>query len=302
MKRALTLVLTGVSMCGCASTPSAHRSLDSVQQWSSRMVAHQGMERMSGLDPVDDWALLLWTQRAFDDPETYPGHVPLFVHMQETIDVAMARTLVEFDGDALFFCDLRSLDAESAAVLASGPHELFFDALTELSPATARALVDGGTRRLSLKGITQLDVETAQVLAELDGSLHLDGLARADLATVRALAEWRGWGEQVILHLGLTDPTVEQIETLATCEGWGIALDQITALNPERAAALGTIVRPYLSLNGILEMTTATARVIGQWRAKFLVLNGLERADAEQRALLEQGCEALSMRSLPELD
>ena len=177
MMRALTWILTGVSLSGCASSPSAHRSLDSVQQWSNRMVAHQGLERMSGLDPIEDWALLLWTQRAFDAPETYPGHVPLFVHMQESIDVAMARTLVAFEGDALFFCDLRSLDAESAAVLASGPHELFFDALTELSQATARALVDGGARRISLKGLTRLDADTARILADLDGSLHLDGVS-----------------------------------------------------------------------------------------------------------------------------
>jgi hypothetical protein len=302
MNQPLFLLFLCATLPACGATGASPRSLADVQQWSNRMVAHQGIAGMSGLDPVDDWALLLWTQRAYDDPETYPGHVPLFVHLQESIDVPMAQTLIGFQGEALFFCDLAELDAASAAVLANGPHELFLDSLTELSPEAARALVEGGTRRLSLKGLTQLDEETARILAELDGSLHLDGLAEADLATVRALGGWKGWGEQVILHLGLTGPSAEQLEALSPLEGWGLALDQIESITPERAADLGRIRRPYLSLNGITEMTTATARVIGQWRAKFLVLNGLERADVEQRQLLSQGCEALATRSLPEPD
>ena len=291
----LPLLLTS-----CVVTPSGPRTLADFEAHSALRAASATYEELTGLDPVDDWGLLLWTTRSHEDPETYPYHVPLFANGLADLDAEQARALARFAGGKLFVQDLESLDPATAAALASGPHELFLDGLTSISAETARAIVDAGTRRLSLKGVTDLDPETAAILAELDASLHLDGLAAPSHATVQALATWKGWGEQVILHLGVVEPTVEDLHALAAIEGWGIALDQIRELSPERARAMGAIVRPYLALNGVRTIPDASAEVMASWRAKFLHLDGVVKLSHANRELIERGCAALTTRSFPE--
>lgn len=298
MRPAILLLL----LASCAATPVVPHSLAEFEAHSASCASGATYEELTRLHPMDDWALLHWTSRSHEDPETYPYEVPLFANGIASLDVEQALALAQFSGDQLFVQDLRALDPASAAALASGRHELFLDGLTSISAETARAIVDGGTSRLSLKGVSDLDPRTAAILAELNGSLHLDGLAAPSLATVQALATWKGWGEQVILHVGVVEPTVAAIHALSALKGWGIALDQIGTLSSERARALGTIVRPYIALNGLRTIEDASAAVIAGWQAKFLILNGLVTLSAANRALLERGCEGLSARSLPTSD
>ena len=294
--RAFALMLV---LSSCAIRSSEPRTLAEFEARSVELTSSHTPDTLTGLDPVEDWALLLWTIRAARDPQTYPYDVPLFVSGLEEMDVEQALVLATSNCGKLFLPDLTSLDPATAAALASGSQELFLDGLESISVGTARAIVSGGTRRLSLKGLKQLDPKTAVVLAELDGSLHLDGLSTMPEATVRALAGWRGWGEQVILHLGVVEPTIADLEALAGLEGWGLALDQVRQLSPERARALGSIVRPYLALNGLHTVTDEAAQVMATWRAKFLIMDGLTSLTPSQRAQIEEGCAALTTRSLP---
>jgi len=291
-------VLSLVCLTSCALTPHGPSTLAEFEAHSSRVTAGGDYATLTGLSPVDDWALLLWTSRSHKAPETYPFHVPLFANGVEELDVDRALALAAFSGDALFLPDVSTLDPATAAALASGPHELFLDGLTSISAETARAIVAGGTSRLSLKGVVDLDPETAAVLAELDASLHLDGLAAPSLKTVQALATWKGWGEQVILHVGVVEPTIEAIHALAAIEGWGLALDQVRTLSPARARALGAIERPYVALNGLRSIPNASAEVMAGWRAKFVTLNGLATLSDQNRNSIERGCEHLSTRSI----
>lgn len=283
----------------CGSAPPAPSTLDEFEAHSAAQASERSVADLTGIDPVANWALLLWVTRGVVDPEANPGDTSLFLNGVTELDVDRARVLAASPHDRIFLPDVTELSPEAAAVLASAQHELFLDGLRTISTETARALGSGRSERLSLNGLTNLSRDAAAALAELDGSLHLTGLAAADVETLRALAGWKGWNEQVILHLGLVDPSEDDLRTLATIGGWGVALDQIRELTPDRARALATIVRPSLSLNGVTSMSDEVAEVMAGWRAKFLELNRLQELSPEQRALIEQGCEVVVTRSVP---
>lgn len=287
-----------VSFVGCAETPTRPRTLDDFLAASAREVKRIGVQRASGLDPVGDWALMLSVERGAMHPEGQEWTWPLFVNEAATLQVEEARALSGFAGGRLFLGGLRTLDAEVAEALSGGHHELYLDGLSQLDAETAKALVSGAPKRLSLCGLRDLDVETAKELARLDGSLHLDGLARPELDVVRALAEWAGWGEQVIMTLGVVDPTSEHIEAMRGCRGWGLGFPRIETMTPAMARAFAAVERPSLSFNGLEELSDETAAEIGRWRAKFLDMDRLREATDVAVRDLRRGSQALSVRSL----
>ena len=295
-----------VAAAGCQGTaaagaeePGAPRTLADFHTISRANVHRASIQQLTGIDPVREWALLLWVERAHELSATAPHGAPLFLNGVTRLCVERARVLAQFEGDRIFLPDLAVLDAPTAAALAARGHELYLDGVRVLDLATCRALADSGARALSLGGLASLSPGQAAELARFPNGLRLHGLERLDVPTAAALAAWRGWGEAVLLSLGgLEHLEQPQARALAACRGWGLALDGLRELPPAVARELGALDTAYLSLDGLTAISPATARELARWKRKFLTLDGLRSIDAETRALVEAGSEAVSLRGL----
>lgn len=301
---ATALVLT-LLLVGCAGTSVSVEepvenepcTLEEFVARSDALAARQSVEELTGYDPVTEWAVLYRTKRAVESPEAQVSDRHLFLHGITHLDVEQARAIGQFPGAKIFLPDLQVLTPEVAGALGARRCELYLPGLAHIDAEAARALVEARVYRVQLDGLKQLTPGAATELAKLDGSLDLRGLEQPSDEVLAILGTWHGWGEQVILRLGLTDPTPQQIRAFEACQGWGLAFDRIPSLTVAQARAFGRIKRPQISFNGIVELDDEVARVMADWRAKFLVLDRLASVSAEQRAWLERGSEALSLRS-----
>lgn len=287
-------VVTLLASCMSVDSKPKLRTLADFESISEQQRATSSFERLTGLDSVRDWPLALWVERG----ETEPGGQALFLGGVRSLSVAEAAEIAQFAGRRVFLPDLMTIDAATASALCKVNAELFLDGLRSIDDATARVFAAEQRRRLSLRGLGAITPTVASLLAQCDGSLHFGALEGFDAATARALASWKGWGEQVILSIGITSIDVEVATELAACRGWGVALNGLRDLDVESARALGRLDTPQLSLNGLQSVRPEIALVISGWGRKFLNLNGVAHVDSEVRRLVETGCEAVSWRGL----
>lgn len=226
-----------------------------------------------------------------------------------TIDTGKGNTWVKngarFPG-ALMLNGLQSLDAETAAVLATyarGP--LFLDGLTELDTEAARALqgFQGGPndrvsfgRGISLAGLTTLSKEAAEALAEFPGDalnlgvvtlsdeafnalmntksrrLYLPRLASLPPGAVPAIRKFGGTSLSVT---GLEVLSSEQAAALASLSyKWSGRLPKLTNLSLESAQTLAGFNGTRLEI-GTPMLTNETIEALSEFKGSFLLLSGL---------------------------
>ena len=137
-----------------------------------------------------------------------------------------------FKGNKLFLPDLKALSPAVAEVLAASGKSLYLDGLETMDVPRGRPLSRSTGRRLSLRGLRELTPRAAKRLSDFDGSLLLDGVSRISESALLLIARWDGWGEHVLLSLGLTSLDAAQAATLSACRGWGVALDQLENADP----------------------------------------------------------------------
>lgn len=290
-------VTTGVQGKSRA-TERAPRTLADLRRISQANLGRTSALELSGLHPDRDWPLSLWVQRSQDAAKEKTWDAPIFLNGIAHLKPIEAKALAQFGGSRIFLPDLQTIDAVTADELARAKASLFLDGLKTLDVTTARTLARGRGRRLSLRGLTTLTPELAATLARYKFGLALDGVSMLDVATARELATWAGWGEQVLLSIGVRELDAGVARELAKCTGWGVALDRLPMLLPEAASALGALDNPYLSLGGLQSIPLETANVVSRWKRKFLTLEGVKQVSPEVRKLVERGCEAVSWRGL----
>lgn len=291
---ALALLATACTTTATSGAVSTPRRLDDFLALSAHHRRHPAWYAATRLDPVRDWPLSLQVERA----ESSPHERGLFLPDVHHLTLAEAAELARFDGGRIFLPDLSGIDADVARTLAGAGAELFLDGVASLDIAAANALADAGLPRLSLRGLLDLTPAVAHALARTRGSLRIGGMERLDLDTARALATWRGWGEHVVLTLGVTSLEPEVATALAACRGWGVAFDRLARLDAESAAALARLDTPYLALNGLDSIDDELAEVVGSWQRKFLALDGVTSISTAGKQRIEAGNHVVTWRSL----
>jgi|694.fasta_scaffold147218_2 hypothetical protein len=229
--------------------------------------------------------------------------------------LAFARGGVTLRG-ALMLSGLESLDAETAAVLASydeGP--LFLDGLSTLSPEAALVLKEfkGGPksfasfgRCLSLAGLETLSPEAADELAAFPGEalflgvrelsepafrklmqfqrrLYLPRLARIPVGAAESIADYRGPGLSI---LGLATLSTEEARVLTELGNrWNGRLPNVKNLSPETAAVLAGFKGVRLDLDG----ATLSAEAVQELNRfpGVLLLQGLTTLSDDMLVALE---------------
>lgn len=260
-------------------------------------------------------------------PSDAPPPAP--IDTVETLSAVDARRLLEgFVDTALNLDRLRSLDADTAAVLAAVKVKyLSLNGLTTLDPEAARALATSPATHLYLDGIPALDVATARALAEFKGEeLYLLGLVSLDAGTATALAAYAG-GSLVLnpfralapldidtavaiatsrarfLVLGVNQLDVATARALARFEGEGLSIDWPAALDVELATVIAGFKGRWLALGSITSLDPATAKALAAFGGEDMVLDGLTTLDvATATALATFGGRQVSLISLTTLD
>ena len=297
MRRVLPLCVT-LLLVGTAAEAKT-RTLKDFLAISEANAKRASVAKLTGLDPKRDWPLSLWVKRAHDAREAKPSDAPLFLNGVTSLTVEEAKALAAFKGNKLFLPDLRALKPDVAQALGALNKTLYLDGLETIDAPVAAALAKSTGERLSLRGLKTIAPAPAKRLSFFDGGILLDGVGSMKEPALMLLATlWDGWGEHIVLSLGLTSLSAKQAETLTECGGWGLALDRLETLTPEAARKLGGLDMPHLSLGGLTEISLETAKVIAGWEQKFLVLDGVKTVSPEVRALVEKGCEAVSWRGL----
>lgn len=288
------LLATACATPNAAEPARAPRRLVDFLAISAHNRRHLSWHDATRLDPVRDWPLSLHVERA----EASHHERGLFLSGVRRLRTEEADELAHFDGGRIFLPDLLELDADIARSLARSGAELFLDGVPRLDVATASALAAAGLPRLSLRGLRSLSPEVAGILARTRGSLRIDGIDQLDVATAVALATWSGWGEQVVLSLGITTLEPAVATALASCRGWGVAFDRLAHLDAATATALAPLDTPYLALNGLGSIDDELATALGSWRRKFLVLDGVVSISAEAKQRIDAGNHVVTWRAL----
>ena len=223
--------------------------------------------------------------------------VPHDTNLIESLTPEQARNLVaQFKGgetvfikgimgsrDALRLNDLRSLAADTAAVLATYRGPLVLNGLAELEPDAAAALGRcGGGQFLSLDGLPTLSAETATALAVSKVfMLSLNGLSTLTPDTARSLATFKG--KWLVLG-GLTDLSADAARGLAEFRGDGVILDGLTTLPDNVARELAAFNCRELHLDGLNTLPDGLATVVASFSPRSLRLNGLRSLSPEAAA------------------
>ncbi|MDJ0975654.1 MAG: hypothetical protein QNJ98_14420 [Planctomycetota bacterium] len=299
MRAPVLLLLPLLAGFAAADEAKPGRTLADFVAISEANTKRASVAELTRLHPQRDWPLSLWVKRAHEAREANPSDAPLFLNGVKKLTVDEAKALAAFKGNKLFLPDVGTLAPDVAEALGATNKSLYLDGLKKIDVPIARALARSKGDRISLRGLTTLGPRPAKRLSMFDGGILLDGVASMqDTAVLLLLTHWDGWGEQVVLSLGLTSLNIEQAQLLTACGGWGLALDRIETLTPEAAKKLAALDMPHLSLGGLTSISLETAKVIATWEQKFLVLDGVKTVSPEVRKLVEKGCEAVSWRGL----
>jgi hypothetical protein len=222
--------------------------------------------------------------------------VPHDTNLIESLTPKQARNLVaQFKGgetvfikgilgsrDALRLNDLRSLAADTAAVLATYRGPLVLNGLAELEPGVAAALGRFDGLLLSLDGLPTLSAETARALsASKVFMLSLNGLSTLTPDTARSLATFKGkW----IVLSGLTDLSADAARALAEFRGEGVILDGLTVIPDDVARELAAFRCGAIHLDGLTSLPEGMATVVASFSPRSLRLNGLRSLSPEAAA------------------
>jgi hypothetical protein len=157
----------------------------------------------------------------------------------KSLDADTATMLADFDG-LVFLNGLATLDADTATALAKFKGQLLhINGLTTLDADTARALAAYQGHYLLLDGLTTLDADTAELLAGFKGhNLSLTGLTTLAADAATALVAMEKWNGHLPAFSAFESPdSVAVAEALGTRKG-PLALPNLTKISPKTLAAL----------------------------------------------------------------
>ncbi len=300
----LATMLVCVAACAPdAPAPKQESALEQMLRSSRETIEARGIAAATGLDPIADYFIALHLKRAAEKPDSADLDRPLVLAGVRELSARQLDTLADCQHESVFLPDLPRIEPAAAARLARPGRQLFLDGLVSIDSPLARTLGNADLGLLSLGGLRSLGIaegEVAVYLATSRGSLRLARLEKASPVVLERLAEWRGWGEGIVLSLGgLRTLTRDQAAAIARCEGWGVELDGLEELTPEIATELGKLDTPFLSLDGLTTISRETARVMSTWKRKFLSLRRVRTGDAEVRSLVEAGSVSVVWAATP---
>jgi hypothetical protein len=248
-----------------------------------------------GLWSTGDESLARFHAPPMEENEAVAWAVDQGLHLSDVADRLMTlsadtvRKLCEAaNHEVLVFRHLKQLSEQAAAALADlCLGQLYFPALTSLSPEAARQLARVHAP-LFLDGLQAISAETAAALGSHCGWLTICGLERLSPEAAAGLARHRP-----IWHLG------DMYNRLG--------LDGLVEL-PERTAASLATCSGNLSLNGLRVLAPGAARILAQHQAVEAVaesfslhLDGLETLSDEKASLLAEYRGGLSLNGVERL-